>query len=144
RIAGHQEQLRLVRSQRFRWYRAGRPPPEATFRQALRGKPESLRVICQYPDRLSAPAAEDKQAARKGIGIQFLAAKLSQGINALPAVDRLDRHQYAHLWRDLDQDATSHNARLSPARSDAEAPFNWIRTVPRRPYSSIVHSGTEI
>jgi len=42
------------------------------------------------------------------------------------AVDRLDRHQYAHLRRDLDQDATSHNARLSPARSDVEASFNWI------------------
>ena len=45
--------------------------------------------------------------------------------------------------RDRDQDATSHNARLRPARSAAEAPFNWIRIVPRRPSSSIVHSGTE-
>src|SRR5580704_13980354 len=66
------------------------------------------------------------------------------GRRIFPAVDRLDRNQDAHLRRDLDQDAAPHNARLSAARSDAEAPFNWIRTVPCRPSSSIVHSGIEM
>src|SRR5579883_841773 len=57
-IASHQEQLRLMGSQRFRRFRAGRPPLETPFRQPFGGKPESLRVIRQYPDRLSAPATE--------------------------------------------------------------------------------------
>jgi hypothetical protein len=63
---------------------------------------------------------------------------------ALPAVDRLDSHQDAYLRRDLDRDAASHNARLSPARSDAEALFNWIRTMQCRPSTSTVHSGIEM
>ena len=56
RIAkGAEEQLRLVGSQRFGRCRAGRPPLETPFRQSLRSNPESLRVIRQYPDGLSAP-----------------------------------------------------------------------------------------
>src|SRR6185369_11041907 len=64
------------------------------------------------------------------------------GRRIFPAVDRLDRNQDTHMRRDLDQDTASHNAWPHPARSDAETPFNWIRIVPRRPSSSIVHSGT--
>ena len=40
------------------------------------------------------------------------------------------RNQDAQLRRDLDQDADSHNSRLSVARYEAEAPFNWIRSLP--------------
>jgi hypothetical protein len=44
---------------------------------------------------------------------------------------------------DLYQEATSHNTRLRLARSEAEAPFNWIRSFPRRPSTSSVHSATD-
>ena len=37
---------------------------------------------------------------------------------------------------------TPTNSRLSVARYEAEAPFNWIRSFPRRPSTSSVHSGT--
>jgi hypothetical protein len=47
------------------------------------------------------------------------------------------------LRSDLDQDAVSHSARLRLARSETEAPFNWIRSLPRRPSTSSVHSGTD-
>jgi len=42
-------------------------------------------------------------------------------VNAFPAIDRFDRNRNAHLRRDLDQQAASHNARLRLARSEAEA-----------------------
>jgi hypothetical protein len=43
-----------------------------------------------------------------------------------PAVDGFDRNQDAQLRSDLDQDADSNNSRLSVARYEAEAFFNWI------------------
>jgi hypothetical protein len=38
---------------------------------------------------------------------------------------------------------TNPHARLSTARSEATAPFNWIRSLPRRPSTSRMHSGTD-
>src|SRR5947209_5511930 len=48
------------------------------------GDPEALTVIGQNPDRLPTAAAENKQAARRRIGRQFLPAQLRQRIYALP------------------------------------------------------------
>ena len=104
RIARRQQQLRLMRLQCFRWLRAGGPPLETSFRQSLRGDPEPLPVIRQDPDCSSAAAAEDKQTAGKRIGIQFLAAELSEGVDALSGVDGFNRHQYPQLRGDLNQE----------------------------------------
>jgi hypothetical protein len=132
-----------MRPQGFRRLVAGRPPFEPALRQPLRGNPKPLFVIREDPDRLAAAAAEDEQAARKRIGIELLAAELRQRINPLASVDGFNRNQDAQLRRDLDQDAASNKARLSAAKSETEAPFNWIRSLPWRPSTSRVHSGTD-
>src|ERR1700722_3973871 len=122
-----------MRSQRFCRFVSCRPPLETAFRQTLGGNPESLAIVRQDSDSFAASAAEDKQAAGKRIGREFLPAQLRQRIYALPSVDGFNRNQDAQLRRDLNQDADSHKARLSTARSEARAPFNWIRSLPRRP-----------
>ena len=102
--------------QRLRRCLSLRPPPEAAFRQALLRDPETLRVVDQYFDSRRAPASEQEQAARKRIGRKFLPAQLRQRIDALPSVNGFNRDQDAQLRRDLNQDADSHNSRLSAAR----------------------------
>src|SRR5579863_5327979 len=92
RITGGQQHLRLMRAQRLHRFESRRPPAEATFRQTFGRQPETLTVVGQDTDGLRAPAAEDKQAAGKRIGIQLLAAKLRQRIDAFSAVDGFDRH----------------------------------------------------
>jgi hypothetical protein len=60
-------------------------------------------------------------------------------VDALPAIDRLDRHQDAHLRGDLNH-ADSHKLRLNPARSGGVTPFHWTRILPRGPSNSMTHS----
>ena len=127
----------------FRGFVSCRPPLETAFRQALCRDPEPLAIIGEDSDRFAAAAAEDEQAAGKRIGIEFLAAELRQRVDALPSVDGFNRNQDAQLRRDLDQDADSSNSRLSAARSETDAFFSWIRSLPRRPSSSMVHSGSD-
>src|ERR1700691_2859250 len=91
----------------------------------------------------AAAAAKDKQAAGERIGIEFLAAELRERVDTLSSVDGVYRNQNAQLRRDLDQDACSHSSRLSVARYEAGTFFNWIRSLPRRPSSSIMHSGSD-
>src|ERR1017187_1596503 len=119
---------------------AARPPHES-----LLGMPEPLAVIDQDTDRGPATAPEYKQASREGICPEFVLAQPGERIDALPAIDRFDRNQDAHLRCDLNH-ADSHNDRLSPARSGAVDPFHWMRTLPRGPSNSMTHSvrpGTE-
>jgi hypothetical protein len=49
----------------------------------------------------------------------------------------------APLGRDLDQAIVPHSARLNTAKSEVEAPFNWIRNLPWRPSTSRVHLETD-
>jgi len=100
----------------FRRFISGGPPLKSAFRQALGGKPEPLTVVGEDADRFAAAAAEDKQAAGKRIGIEFLAAELGEGVDALPCVDGFDRNQDAQLRCDLNQDADSSSSRLTAAR----------------------------
>jgi hypothetical protein len=116
RIAGGEQQLGLMRSQCFRGFVSCRPPSEPTFRETLGCDPKSLPVVRENPDRLAATAAEDKQAAGKRIGCEFLPAELRQRIYTLPSVDGFNCNQNAQLRRDLNQDADSSNSRLSVAR----------------------------
>ena len=132
-----------MRTQDSRRLRTGWPPLETALRQSFRGEPEPLAVIGQQFYSCPPTAAEDEQTAGKRIRVQLLPAKLCDGIDPLTSVYRLDRNQNAELRCDLYQEATSHNTRLRLARSEAEAPFNWIRSFPRRPSTSSVHSGTD-
>ena len=117
-------------TQGSRRLRAAGPPLETALRQTLRGNPESLAIVGEDSDRLAAAAAKDKQTAGKRVGIEFLAAELRQRIDAFPAVDAFNRNQDAQLRCDLDQDADSNKSRLSVARYEAEAFFNWILSFP--------------
>ena len=130
RITSGEQQLCLMCAQCRCWFVSCRPPLETAFRQALCRDPKPLPVIREDPDRLATTAAEDKQAARKRIGREFLPAELRQRIYTLPSVYGFNRNQDAQLRRDLNQDAASNKARLSVARSETEAPFNWIRSLP--------------
>ena len=132
-----------MRTQYPRRLRATGPPLETALRQSFRGEPEPLAVIGQQFYRCPPAAAEDEQTAGEWIRVQLLPAELRDGIDSLTSVYRLDRNQNAELRCDLYQEATSHNARLRLARSEAEAPFNWIRSFPRLPSTSSVHSGTD-
>src|SRR5579863_4041436 len=131
-----------MRAQCARRFVPCRPPSEAALRQSLRREPKSLAVIGQQFYSCAPAAAEDEQTAGKGIGVEFLTAQLRQRIDPFPAVDGVYRNQDAQLRRDLNQDADSHSSRLSVARYEADASFNWIRSFAWRPSSSITHSGS--
>src|SRR5437016_2723225 len=139
RIARRQQQLCLMRLEHAGGLFAARPPHESPLRQPFLRQPEPLAVIDQDADRGSTTAPEYKQASREGICLEFVLAQSGERVDALPAIDRFDRYQDAHLRRDLDH-ADSHNARLSPARSGAAAPFHWMRIFPRDPSNSMRHS----
>jgi hypothetical protein len=72
-----------------------------------------------------------------------LAAQILGRVTAALPGDWERMYSHPELRRDLEQDADSHNSRLSVARYEAEAPFNWIRSLHRRPSSSIVHSESD-
>jgi hypothetical protein len=72
RIPGRQQQLRLMRAQRFRRFAACRPPSETPFRQPLGRQPEPLTVVSQDADRLPTPAAKDKFAYSSRIASSLL------------------------------------------------------------------------
>src|ERR1035437_5817531 len=139
RVAGRQQQLRLMRLEHPGGLFAARPPHESPLRQPFLRQPKPLAVIDQDADRGSTPAPEYKQASREGIGLKFVLAQSGERVDALPAIDGLDRYQDAHLRCDLDH-ADSHSARLNPARSGAVAQFHWMRILPRGPSNSMTHS----
>jgi hypothetical protein len=74
RIAGRQQQLRLMCLQRSRRFGACRPPLEPSFGQAFRRQPEPLAIVLQDSDRRSTPRPENEQVTGKRIGVQFLPA----------------------------------------------------------------------
>src|ERR1019366_1892543 len=139
RIARRQQQLCLMRLEHAGGLFAARPPHESPLRQPFLRQPEPLAVIDQDADRGPTPTPKYKQASGEGICLEFVLAQPGKRVDALPAIDRFDRYQDAHLRRDLDH-ADSHNARLSPARSGATTPFHWMRILPRGPSNSMMHS----
>jgi hypothetical protein len=64
------------------------------------------------------------------------------GRRIFSSINGFDRNQNTYLRRDLNQPATSHRARLRPAKSAAVAPLQWIRSLPWRPSSFSVYSGS--
>src|SRR5271166_4477944 len=142
RVAGGQQHLRLIGLQHPRGLVSAWPPHKAPFRQPLLRQPEPLPVIDQDADRRPSPAPEHKQTTRERIRLQFLLAQSGKRVDALSSIHGFDRHQDAHLRRNLDH-ARSHNYRLSPARSGAVVPFHWIRILlPAEDSNSITHFPT--
>ena len=80
------------------------PPLEAPLRQALLGEPEPLAVVDENLDGGPAPGSKDEEASGEGVGGELLLAEPGQGVDPLPPVRRLHRHQDAHLWGDLKHD----------------------------------------
>src|SRR5208283_6069721 len=141
RVPGGQQQLGLVGLQHSHGLVAARPPDKATLRQPFLRQPEPLPVIDQDADRRPPPTAEDKQTTRERIGLQFLLAQLGERIDALSSIHGFDRHQNAHLGRDLDHSLPSHTIRLSPTNSAIAMPLIWIRILRPAPSNSTTHSG---
>ncbi len=119
-----------------------RPPHEPSFREALLRQPVPLAIIGEEADRGPAAASKHEHTSGEGIFGEFLLAQPRQRINALAAVHRLNRHQHAHLRRDLDHPWVSRQARSKPVQSGGTAAFHWIRILPPPGDSnSMTHSG---
>jgi len=116
--------------------------PLATTRIALAtavsAPARTLAVIDQDTDRGSTPTPEYKQASREGIRLKRVLTQPGERVDALPAIDRLDRHQDAHLGRDLDH-ARSHNAG-SVRRDPVRGAFPLDAQLARGPSNSMTHS----
>src|ERR1035437_8400749 len=95
-IPGHHQQLGFVSFQLLGRRGRFRPPREPPFGKTLLREVVSLAVIAEETNRRSTAISKNKNAAGKRIFRQLFLAYPSQGINALTAVDRLDRHQHAH------------------------------------------------
>src|SRR6266700_1798902 len=77
----------------------------------------------------------------KGVFCQLLLAELRQGIDTLTSIHRLDRHQHAHLRRDLDHRSALRQARSNAAQSGGVGVLQWIRSLaPRADSNSITYS----
>src|SRR2546422_48329 len=98
-------------------------------------------IIDEYANRRAPPAAENEQPAGERIGFKLLLTQPRQRIDALAAIHRFQRHQDAHLRRDLDHASPSHNARLSATNSAVAIPLICILIRPRGPSNSTRHSG---
>ena len=89
---------------RFQWPRgraALRPPFEPTGGKPLLRKPVPLSVVTQCPQRRSTPVDEKKKTARERILDQLFPTQLGQRVDTFSAVNRIDGHQNAHLWCNL-------------------------------------------
>src|SRR5665213_2799620 len=106
-IAGYHQQLGFVCLQLLGCGGRFRPPREPSFGETLLRKVVSLAVIAEETNRRSTATSKNKNAAGKRIFRELFLAYPSQGINALTPVNRLDRHQHAHLRRDMDHRSAS-------------------------------------
>src|ERR1035437_5584932 len=121
---GHHQQLGFVCLQLLGRRGRFRPPREPPFGKTLLREVVSLAVIAEETNRRSTATSKNKNAAGKRIFRELFLAYPSQGINALTAVDRLDRHQHAHLRRDMNHRSASRQARRRLAQSGVEEPFH--------------------
>src|SRR5450631_3561537 len=123
-IAGYHQQLGFVCLQLLACGGRFRPPREPSFGETLLRKVVSLAVIAEETNRRSTATSKNKNAAGKRIFRKLFLAYPSQGINALTPVNRLDRHQHAHLRRDMDHRSDSRQARNRLIQSGAVDAFH--------------------
>src|SRR5271167_2970402 len=78
-----------------------RPPREPSFGKALLRKPISLAVIAEQPNRRPSSAPENENTATDWVFTELVMANANKTINALASIHRFDRHQHAHLRRNM-------------------------------------------
>src|SRR5271169_63150 len=140
-IARRHQQLGLIRLQSFSRSGGFRPPHEATLGEPLLRQPISLAVIGEQTDRRPAAAPEHEYAPGKRIFLKLVLAKPGERIDSLSSVHRFDRHQYAHLRRDLNHLSASRQARSRLVQSGGAVVFHWMRILlPPEDSTSITHS----
>src|ERR1035438_9131674 len=107
-------------------FRSGRlrPPRKPPFGKTLLRKPVSLAVIAEQSNRRSSSAQKNENTAGDWVLRELLLANPYETVNALASVDRFDRHQHAHLRRDMDHRSASRHARSRLAQSGAAKPFH--------------------
>lgn len=103
RIPRRQQHLDLVRLQAVGSAASLRPDAESSLRKSLLGQPEPPPIVGKQLDRGLPPSAEHEDAAAERVFLQMLTAVARQAINSHPAIDRFGRHQYPHLWGELEQ-----------------------------------------
>src|SRR5262249_19679791 len=141
-IAGRHQQLRLISLQRFRRRDRFRPPYEFPFGQPLLRQPVSLAIISKKANLAPAATANHEYTSGEWIFGELLLTQPRQRIYPFSAVYRLDRHQHAHLRRDLNHPWVSCQARSKPVQSSGTAAFHWMRILPPpRDSNSMTHSG---
>jgi len=101
-----------------------RAATSARHGRATRRQPVSLAVITEQSNRCSSPASEDKNTTGKRIFREVLLANANQRIYPFAPVNRLNRHQHAHLRRDMDHRSASRQARRRLAQSGEVEPFH--------------------
>ncbi len=118
RVAGHQQHLCLMGFQHPRGLVAARPPRKTPVREPLLRQPEPLPVIDQDTDRRAAPAAEEKQASRERIRLQFLLAQSAkESMPFLPSTASIATRMriWGVIWI-TSAPTTPGSARRDPAR----------------------------
>ena len=88
---------------------------EPTFGKTLLCQPISLAVITEQSNRCSSPAPEHKNTTSHWVFTELTLAYADQRIYPFAPVNRLNRHQNAHLRRDM-------NHRSAPARHGGSWP----------------------
>src|SRR5437773_1769362 len=129
RVAAGKQHLEFVGFQNLRCLRrALRPETKPAGRQALLAKPKSPGVIDEYFYGRPSAISKNEQTAGKSIGLQRLLADAHQTVNSISKIDRLHRHQDAHLGNDLNHDAALQTLSLRTARSAPPRPGPRIST----------------
>src|SRR5436309_1759398 len=124
-------------------FRAGWPPFETSLGQTFCGQPKPLAIVLQNSDGRATPRPEDKQVARKWIGVQFLPAELGDGVDTLSSINSLHRNQNTDLRRDLNHPSISRQARNRLTQSGGADAFHWMRILrPLGHSKSMAHSSS--
>ena len=133
RIAPHEQQLQLARLQHSGGLPGGGPEGELASRQPLAAQPKSLPVVDQDLDGRASAVAEDEQRPAEWVSLQAPSAGPRQSVDAGTEIDRLDRHQNAHVRRERDHGALRKPLH-TPAKLARPAPLSSTRIVAPRPF----------
>ena len=107
---------------------------------AWQAPPKFLPVVDQDLDGRAPTVAEDEQRPAEWVKLQAPSAGLRQSVDAGSEIDRLDRHQNAHVRRERDHGALRKPVH-TPAKPARPAPLSATRIVAPRPlWRSITQS----
>jgi len=78
------------------------PKSKLSRRKTFLHEPKALAVIGETLNRSSPAVSKNEQTARKWVSLQHLFTDPRQSIDAIPEIDRFNRHEDPHLRSDLD------------------------------------------